>query len=30
MKAFKYKKIKIKICDCGGDQKFRSLWDYYY
>ena len=30
MKAFKYKKIKITICDCGGDKMFRSLWNYYY
>lgn len=30
MKAFKYKKVKITICDCGGDRNFRTLWDYYY
>ena len=31
MRVFKYKGNKtITICDCGGDEKFRHLWDYYY
>lgn len=30
MRAFKYKGAKITICDCGGAEDFRHLWDYYY
>lgn len=22
--------MMITICDCGGDMRFRDLWDYYY